>query len=190
MALPLFEEANRTRAFAATLCRELAERGIASVLPDLPGQGESLIATAAATLENWRSAFAAAAGNARYSVAIRSGALLDTAADLTGRWHFAPQAGSDVVRQLRRIQMTGDQPTTADPATIAGNRIAQRMFADLQAALPTDATRTVRLVGDAGAADRHVAGTPLWRRAEPGNDLPLAALLAADIAHWIAACEQ
>jgi alpha-beta hydrolase superfamily lysophospholipase len=41
VALPLFEEANRTRAFAVTICRALAKRGVASVLPDLPGQGES-----------------------------------------------------------------------------------------------------------------------------------------------------
>src|SRR3546814_8507695 len=43
LALPLFEEANRTRAFAVTMLRALAERGVASVLPDLPGQGESLV---------------------------------------------------------------------------------------------------------------------------------------------------
>src|SRR3546814_8095624 len=41
LALPLFEEANRTRAFAVTMLRALAERGVASVLPDLPGQGRS-----------------------------------------------------------------------------------------------------------------------------------------------------
>src|SRR6187551_1263766 len=43
--MPLFEEANRTRAFMVALLRALAERGVASVLPDLPGTGESLIET-------------------------------------------------------------------------------------------------------------------------------------------------
>ncbi|RYD50253.1 MAG: hypothetical protein EOP60_12200, partial [Sphingomonadales bacterium] len=33
-ALPLFEEANRTRTFVVTLLRALAERGIAGALPD------------------------------------------------------------------------------------------------------------------------------------------------------------
>ena len=39
LALPLFEEANRTRTFAVGLLRRLAERGIAGLLPDVPGQG-------------------------------------------------------------------------------------------------------------------------------------------------------
>ncbi len=43
VAPPLFEEANRTRAFVVTILRALAERGIASALPDLPGTGESLL---------------------------------------------------------------------------------------------------------------------------------------------------
>eukprot|EP01037_Dinobryon_pediforme_P041965 gene41965-52022_t len=38
-------------------------------------------------------------------------------------------------------------------------------------------------------ADRHVAGAPLWRRAEPDTDAALAELLADDIADWIARCE-
>ena len=49
--------------------------------------------------------------------------------------------------------------------------------------------RTVRLDTDPKPADRHVPGTPLWRRAEPDNDPALAAILADDIADWIAACE-
>ena len=48
--------------------------------------------------------------------------------------------------------------------------------------------RTVRLDTDPQPADRHVPGTPLWRRAEPGNDPALAVLLADDIADWIARC--
>src|SRR3546814_16458509 len=43
LALPLFEEANRTRAFAVTMLRALAARGVARVLPDLPGPGERLV---------------------------------------------------------------------------------------------------------------------------------------------------
>jgi hypothetical protein len=49
--------------------------------------------------------------------------------------------------------------------------------------------RTVRLDTDPKPADRHVPGIPLWRRAEPDNDPALAALLADDIADWIATCE-
>src|SRR3954469_12418228 len=49
-AMPLFEEANRTRAFIVTILRALAAQGIASALPDLPGTGESLIETEHASL--------------------------------------------------------------------------------------------------------------------------------------------
>ena len=60
VALPLFEEANRTRAFAVTILRALAERGIAGALPDLPGQGESLLPTHETDLAKLRTGFAAA----------------------------------------------------------------------------------------------------------------------------------
>ncbi|HWU71836.1 MAG TPA: hypothetical protein VN137_00025, partial [Sphingomonas sp.] len=43
--LPLFEEANRTRTFVSGVLRRLAARDIAGALPDLPGQGESLVPT-------------------------------------------------------------------------------------------------------------------------------------------------
>ncbi|MBN9990607.1 hypothetical protein JND45_14830, partial [Listeria monocytogenes] len=43
VALPLFEDANRVRGFAVAICRALAARGVATILPDLPGQGESLV---------------------------------------------------------------------------------------------------------------------------------------------------
>ena len=42
--------------------------------------------------------------------------------------------------------------------------------------------------GFVAAADIKFAGAPLWRRAEPGNDLALAALIADDVAAWIARC--
>ena len=59
-ALPFFEEANRTRAAMVDVLRQLAVRGIGSILPDLPGTNESLLATSDATLAAWRGAFAAA----------------------------------------------------------------------------------------------------------------------------------
>ena len=82
-ARPLFEEANRTRAFMVSILRALAARGIASARPDLPGQGESMVPTGDATLASLRQAFAAVPGG--YTLAIRSGALLD-AGERKGRW--------------------------------------------------------------------------------------------------------
>ena len=111
VALPLFEEANRTRAFAVTICRALAKRGVASVLPDVPGQGESLVPLETmSTAGDIGSGFKAAVeaevkqGRTVYSAAIRSGALLDFIADVAGAWHFAPQGGQDLLRQLTQDQ--------------------------------------------------------------------------------------
>ena len=177
VALPLFEEANRVRAFAVTICRALAKRGVASVLPDLPGQGESLVQTSDARIPAMRDAFGAVPG--QYTVAFRSGALLD-AGDRQGRWHFAPQ-GAELLRELGRLQHFGG-------GDVAGNIVSPAMIADIEASRLSRA-RVVRQAKDQAPADRHVPGAPLWRRAEPDNDPALAALLADDIADWIAACE-
>ncbi|RYY24170.1 MAG: hypothetical protein EOP62_17910 [Sphingomonadales bacterium] len=179
-ALPLFEEANRTRTFVVTLLRALAERGIASALPDLPGQGESLIPTHAATLADTRAAFAEVAGD--YTLAIRSGALLD-AGERKGRWHFAPQQGSELLRELTRLRKA------AGSEDFAGNRLSDALLAELEGAATAEA-RIVRHETDAKAADLKVPGAPLWRRAEPDNDPVLANLLADDIAAWVRACES
>ncbi len=184
-ALPPFEEANRTRALVATLLRDLNARGFTTALPDLPGQGESQIPTDAVTLSEWRAAFAAAVAALPapvHAIALRSGALVDGDAQLAGRWYLSPQGGDALARELTRL-------TDADGA-IAGNRVAADFVAGLAGAEPATAAplRVVRLSSEAKPADRIVDAAPLWRRSEPDNDLALAALLAEDIAEWIAAC--
>lgn len=184
-ALPLFEEANRTRTFVVTILRALAERGIAGALPDLPGQGESLIQTEQATLTGMRAGFAAAClrFDAAYAFAIRSGALLDTNAAVAGRCHFVPTTGAELVRELGRIR------AAQDGNNYAGNLLSPALLAEFDDATPA-AARTVRLEGDARAADVKLRGAPLWRRAEPDNDPALATLLADEIAAWVRACES
>jgi hypothetical protein len=213
VALPLFEEANRMRAFAVAICRALSERGFASVLPDLPGQGESLVPLEECGILTISDGYESAArllsdeGRPVYGVALRSGALLCKSGPLKNRWQFSPQDGASLVRDLKRIKQaalgrTGklseswyfdsDHPEGAPAAAVevAGNVIPADLL-DILSAYPlwSGETRTVRLESDPKPADRHLPGPPLWRRAEPGNDLPLAALLADDIADWIAACE-
>lgn len=211
VTLPLFEEANRLRAFAVTLCRALADAGVASVLPDVPGQGESLTDLRSCTLANMRSAMAAAGAafgrsdrNLPYSVALRSGALLDQDLVKAGSWLFSPQSGDNLVQVLDRVRRTSDrlgpgasgkQDVGTPPLVeIAGNRIPARLLESLRAEradgdgdLPQ---RIVRLSHASQPADQMVEGSALWRRAEPGNDPTLAALLASDIVAWIAACER
>lgn len=202
-ALPLFEEANRTRAFVVTILRALAERGIAGALPDLPGQGESPLPTHAASLDKLRSAFAAALASLdrpAFSLAIRSGALLDAAATPVGRYHLSPMTGADLRRELIRARQASAReageafdPATIDTATepveLAGNLIAPKLLADLAVAKPSEAAlRTVRLETEAKPADAKLPGSPLWRRAEPDNDRTFAQSVADDIAAWIATC--
>lgn len=204
VAMPLFEEANRTRAFVVAILRALADRGIAGVLPDLPATGESLVPTERMTLGDLRAAFgcvvAAIAGEGRgvQGVAIRSGSLLDTSAPLRGRWRLAPVGGAGLLRDLSRIAVAappgaGSPPGGGDPPIeIAGNLLSPALLAELgdaRAYAGEDGTvRIVRLESDPKPADLKLAGAPLWRRSEPATDPALAALLAGDIAGWIATC--
>ena len=204
-ALPLFEEANRTRTFTVTLLRHLARLGIGSLLPDLPGQGESLVPTDATTLAEMRHAFAALAvrcrdsGRRPYALAIRSGALIDAEAEVLGRWHFAPQEPSELARELERVLLAAARETHEAPARlsgealveVAGNPLSARLQAELRESSPqaTAGRRIVRLATDAAPADLKLDGPPLWRRAEPDNDPALARLLAEDIVDWIRTCE-
>lgn len=217
-ALPLFEEANRTRAFMVTILRALARRGIAGALPDLPGTGESLVPLSGVTVLVMQSAYEGAVetiraeGRDAYAVGIRSGALLDVLGLVAGRWHLAPSDGPTLLRELTRIKQAelgrreplGDYwyfdptlPEDADdpPVEIAGNLVSPDLLTDLTVKTPFDRAfapalplRTVRLESDPRDADRKLPGAPLWRRAEPDNDPALAELLADDIADWVRAC--
>lgn len=199
MALPLFEEANRTRAFAVTILRALAARGIAGALPDLPGQAESLVPTGEIVPALLMEAFAAAVervrqeGRTAFAAAIRSGALVDALAPVDGRWHFAPQDGVQLHRELSKIARIPAALADGSPVEIAGNSLSRAFLAALPDWVPAESAprrgvRIVRLESDPREAARKLAGAPLWRRAEPDNDPELAQLLADDMAEWIATC--
>ena len=213
MALPLFEEANRTRALLAETLRRLVGQGIAGALPDLPGQGESVVPTVDVRFEDWCHAFAAACevvGANRYTVAVRGGALLDSSATARGRYHLSPELGARLVRDLLRARraaaLASGEPLIADdleqpgpPLTLAGNVIDRALVQALMSATPTHADR-VRTVfpegGTAGLAppdDGNSEGRPRfarpWAATEPTVNLVLAQSLADDITQWVRACE-
>lgn len=203
VALPLFEEANRTRAFAVSILRALAERGIAGALPDLPGQGESLMPTHQTDLAKLGAGFAAAVDSLAtpiFTLALRSGALLDADAAVTARYHLSPMTGADLRRELIRARQASAREsgepfdpasldTATDPVELAGNLVSPALLAQLTDATPSSGrTRTVRLATEAKPADAKLPGSPLWRRAEPDNDPAFAQAVADDIAGWIATC--
>lgn len=179
---PLFEEANRCRKLIVDIMRALDGLGIGSRLADLPGTGESTVDIAGVRIADWQ---AAIQGYAPALVAsFRGGALVDEAASV-GVWRFAPETGIRVVRDLKRAALA-----SSDSTLYAGHALGEAFLAELEAAtpFPLPRLRTVRLDSDAGEADAKVPGSPLWRRAEPGEDSELAATLAADLADWAKQC--
>ncbi|MBM7406866.1 MULTISPECIES: hypothetical protein [Sphingomonas] len=118
LALPPFEEANRTRTLMVSVLRQLADVGIGGVLPDLPGQDESLVATEDATLADWRAAFAACVATLpqpRFTASIRAGALVDGEADVQARWSLSPQTGAELLRELNRTARSAGTPDGVRP---------------------------------------------------------------------------
>ena len=186
----LFEEANRMRRFTVELMRTLAARGIGSVLPDLPGQGESVISLADVQLRDWRDAVAAvmdamrADGRPVLSVALRGGALLDDGADFG--WRLAPETGTRLLRDMVRATALSRQCSVHDveaqartaPTRLAGNLIAPSFYAALDLAVPADS----------GARVADIAGSKLWRAAEPGEDADMVDAAADDIVAWSKSC--
>ncbi len=182
---PLFEEKNRTRWLITRMMRALEALGIGCALPDLPGTGESLMDGGQGSLDDWYDAARAACAVIQpvSIVSFRGGALLDNLGPPV--WRFSPETGARIVRDMERTRVAGGQD-----GLFAGNKLSADFVAELReavaASLPN--SRTVRLESDAADADLKVAGSPLWRRAEPGEDPELAATLALDLAHWAKSC--
>lgn len=202
LAPPLFEEANRTRAFTVALLRALASHGVASMLPDLPGTGESLKPLEEISATDWVEAFASITlSRPCHVAALRGGCLIGGNVPALSRWFFAPVSGEAVVRDLTRARQAADRETGTSfdaaeidregaPIELAGNAIPRALLRALRATEADMAPpcRVVRLEGDPASADHYVPGAPLWRRAEAGNDPALAQTLAADLAGWVRRC--
>jgi hypothetical protein len=194
---PLFEEANRTRHFLVEIMRGLAIQGVASILPDLPGTNDSLVASVDTRLADWQAAIGALPAPAM-TVAVRGGTLLDGVAGTDLHWRLSPETGARLLRDMiRATAMTGgmkagelEATARQQPTALAGSVIHPELFGALDAApLSQKGTiRTVRLEDEAGDADARLGGAPLWRRAEPDHDPALAAAVVADIGEWMTSC--
>ena len=199
---PLFEEANRTRRTLVLAMRALAAHGFASVLPDLPGQNESLVPVDEVDLAQWQTALADVADaidSPLVIASVRGGALIDHRAKPTAWWRLAPVGGASLLRTLMRARVAADREAgiiasleslqgiaKSEPLQLAGNRLSPAMIAQLGSAevQPVAPLRTATL----GSGDDAIAGTPLWLRAEPGEDGAMADAIATDIAAWSETC--
>ncbi len=203
--LPLFDEGNRMRRTVRLAMAALAARGVGALLPDLPGQNESLLPTHAASLSLWRTAVTEAvaqAGRPIITAAFRGGCLIDDAPDAAAHWRCAPASGASLLRILLRTRIAADaeqgiattQAALIDagataPLDLGGNRLSPAMLAELTGAeprTPPAPCRTTTLAGDGDVPI--IAGSPLWLRAEPGEDAGFADAIAADLLDWGRTC--
>ena len=168
------------------VARALGECEIGVTICCLPGTGESLIDIADVSLADWRAEAGGAIATIKPTViaSLRGGALLDDRGRAKGWWRFAPETGARIVRDLCRAKLAGES------GLYAGHRLSDGFLTNLEAATPAAVAplRIARLESDAGEADVKLPGSPLWRRAEPGEDGLLAAAIAADLAKWTVTC--
>lgn len=203
---PLFEEMNRSRRLLAQTGAALAEAGIASVLPDLPGTGDH--PDALPDWERWRAA-ARALGEALGAdgpvdmVAFRGGALLADAVPARSAYLFAPANGASLWRGLLRTRAAADaeegavttpalleaQSDAGETLELGGYLVPPPLAVVLRAA-------QVRVVGipvrnvmlgavAAAGADAALPGPPVWLQAEAEDSRALAKALADDIGGWL-----
>ncbi len=194
---PLFDEMNRVRRMLVQAMRDLAERGIGSILVDLPGCNESGAELWRQDLGSWTQAVGVAASQlgATHVAALRGGALVDHGTPALPHWRLAPVKGSSLIKTMIRARIAGDREAgrgTSEagllaaaqqgPIELAGYRLGPEMVSALAEALPATLPRlTERTPG------QNIEGSPLWLRAEPQDDPAMSASIAADLDRWSAA---
>ena len=197
---PLFEEANRTRRTLVLAMRALAAEGFAAMLPDLPGQNESLVPLEEIDLARWQDALAEVAAGIdgpTLVASVRGGVLIDHQVKAAAWWRLAPVGGVSLLRTLMRARVSADreagltssleslqEEAKAQPLLVAGNRLSPEMVAQLG----TSEAQAVEPLRNVGLGADGIAGTPLWLRAEPGEDAAMAKAIAADISAWSTTC--
>jgi hypothetical protein len=197
---PLFEEANRTRRTLVLAMRALAAEGFGAMLSDLPGQNESLVPLEQVDLARWQDALVKVAAGIDGPIlvaSVRGGVLIDHQVKAAAWWRLAPVGGASLLRTLMRARVSADreagltssleslqEEAKTRPLLVAGNRLSPEMVAQLgtSEAQAVEPLRNIALGADG------IAGTPLWLRAEPGEDAAMAAAIAADISAWSTTC--
>lgn len=182
-----FDESNKLRHFTVEVMRALDSRGIASVLPDLPGCNESTAALSSQDLPRWRAAAAKAAQDmaCTHVLTLRAGANIPP--DLPG-WAYAPIPAKSALKALLRARIIASKEAGRDEQRdllleqgksegleLAGYRLGAAMITQMaDAELPEQS-----LLAQIGQTD--LGGAGLWLRMEPDHDAAQADALAARI---------
>ncbi len=191
---PLFDEMNRVRAMLVGAMRGLADGGVATLMPDIPGCNESVAPITSQSIVSWRGAITAAAAQlgATHIASFRGGTLLVTDIRLP-RWQLAPVKGASLLKTMLRTRVASDKEAglhssidslLADahrgPLDVSGYRLGAGMLASMESAVPDDSAYEAAL-GD-------LVGKPLWLRAEPQENAEMSAGLVIELARWSASC--
>ena len=183
----LFDEANRLRRFTIEVMRRLAGAGVACVLPEVPGLGDSLADLTAQTPGDWLLAMEGAGRHfaATHVLALRGGALIAPRA-LPG-WRYAPVTGQSQLRQMLRARIVAAREAGAEETQDSLMALGREQGLELAGyRLGADFLREFPgLVADGAAtpiAQDMVGGPGLWMRAEPGEAPEQADALAAIVA--------
>lgn len=190
---PFFDEMNRMRHTLVAAMRLLAEAGVASALPDLPGCNESLSPLEKQSLHSWRDAAGAASGAfaATHVFSVRGGSLIDDFDPALRIMRLAPVKGRSLLNMMIRTRIAGDKESgittttqalneqaTAGPVELGGNLIGPSMWSGLAAAEPA----ALPTVSEIKPAD--ISGSALWLRAEPQHSAEMAQGLAETLGEW------
>jgi hypothetical protein len=193
---PLFDEMNRVRRTLVQAMRALAERGVRTLLPDLPGCNESAADLPVQTIETWQEAVAASALQlgATHIAALRGGALIDHKPSLPV-WRLAPVKGSSLLKTMLRTRIAAEREAgrtvtieqlmaaaQSSPLELSGYVLGMAMLESLDSSLPA----VVPDLHEAALTD--VNGSALWLRAEPQDDPAMSTALAANLDRWSASC--
>ncbi len=192
----LFDEANKLRRFTIEVMRRLAEAGVASVLPDLPGCNESLLPLENQTAGDWQLAMEGAARHFACShvLAIRGGALM-APRGMAG-WYYAPVTGASQLRQMLRARILAAREAGREETQdslmalgreqgleLAGYALGPDFLGEFGGLVAASSPQVMVVTQDT------LGGPGLWLRAEPGEDAGQADALAAIVAVGLSQAE-
>lgn len=178
---PLFEEMNRCRRFLADFGVALAAHGISSLLPDLPGEGESESDVCDADV--WDAVIDALPPPAAI-VAMRGGCLLGPAS--TNRFAIAaPESGAALFRDMTRAQ--GFAELEATGTIVSAAAYTARIMAGetlMLSGYPVTPALYRSLADRTAVAAKPIdfQGAPIWRQADPRRETAEASRLARLVA--------